>query len=206
MIKKTILVLLLFLSLNAIGQKQRYFSAAAFTTQSDYPFGKFAGLFREIYHPGFEIGYGKILKPKIKHEWTMELKFAYFYHRYVQHGMPLYFNFGYRYKFTDRIAAETSIGAGYMHSIPATGKFKLNDDGEYANNKGVGRMQAQATFAIGASYLVKKGDIKSPRLFTSYQQRVQMPFVKSYVPLLPYNSFYIGITKPLQNKSTKSKK
>ena len=140
----TSLAILLMLSVTA--QEQKYFSAAIFTTQNAYPFGKFPGLFKEIIHPGIEIGYGKILKPKEKHEWFGEVKMGYFYHRFVQHGLPLYLNFGYRYKFNSRLTAETSIGAGYMHSIPATAKLKLNEEGEYENNKGIGRMQAMATY------------------------------------------------------------
>ncbi|MBK7291724.1 MAG: hypothetical protein IPI78_16645, partial [Chitinophagaceae bacterium] len=164
-------------------------------TQNAYPFGRFVGLFKETIHPGLEIGYGKILKPKEKHEWLGEVKLGYFYHRYVQHGLPLYLNFGYRYKFNSRLAAETSIGAGYMHSIPATAKLKLNQEGEYENNKGIGRMQAMATYAIGFSYVLNPTAAKTIRVFTSYQQRLQFPFVKSYVPLLPYNSFMIGLIK-----------
>ncbi len=184
----------------ATAQKQKYFSAAVFTTQSAMPFGKFGGLFSDPFHPGFELGYGKIIHPKTKHEWFLELKFAYFFHRFVQHGFPLYLNFGYRYKINSRLSAETSIGAGYMHSIPAAGKLKLNENGEYVNNKGAGRMQAIVTYGLGLSYVMNPSSARPVRIFTNYQQRVQMPFVKSYVPLLPYNSFMIGLSKPLHRK------
>ena len=189
----TTILILLYQEVPA--QKQKYFSAAFFTTQNAYPFGKFVGLFKETIHPGIEIGYGKILKPKEKHEWFSEVKMGYFYHRFVQHGLPLYLNFGYKYKFNSRLAAETSIGAGYMHSIPATAKLKLSEEGEYENNKGIGRMQAMATYGIGFSYVLNPAAAKTIRVFTSYQQRLQFPFVKSYVPLLPYNSFIIGLIK-----------
>lgn len=129
-----------------------------------------------------------------------ELKFAYFFHRFVQHGFPLNLNFGYRYKINSRLSAETSIGAGYMHSIPAAGKLKLNENGEYVNNKGAGRMQAIVTYGLGLSYAMNPSSAQPVRIFTNYQQRVQMPFVKSYVPLLPYNSFMIGLSKPLHRK------
>ena len=190
-----ILVSALIITRSVSAQSQKYFSAAFFTTQNAYPFGKFVGLFKETIHPGIEIGYGKILKPKEKHEWFGEVKMGYFYHRFVQHGLPLYLNFGYRYKFNSRLAAETSIGAGYMHSIPATAKLKLSEEGEYENNKGIGRMQAMATYGIGFSYVLNPAAAKTIRVFTSYQQRLQFPFVKSYVPLLPYNSFIIGLIK-----------
>ena len=167
----TTILILLYQEVPA--QKQKYFSAAFFTTQNAYPFGRFVGLFKETIHPGLEIGY----------------------HRFVQHGLPLYLNFGYRYKFNSRLTAETSIGAGYMHSIPATAKLKLNQEGEYENNKGIGRIQAMATYGLGFSYVLNPAATKTIRVFTCYQQRLQFPFVKSYVPLLPYNSFMIGLIK-----------
>lgn len=185
-------------------QKEKYISAGVYNTQTAMPFGKFAGLFSEILHPGFEFGYGKTLSQKQKQEWFGELKLAYFYHRYVQHGIPIYINGGYRYKLINGLSAETSLGLGYMHSIPATGKYKLNSDGEYENNKGIGRMQATASFGIGLNYTLTSQP-NSLRIFTIYQQRVQMPFVKSYVPLLPYNSFMIGLSKPVKKKNSSPK-
>lgn len=195
--KHTLIITALFLSINISAQK-KYQSIALFNTQTAMPLGKFTGLFGNPFHPGIEAAYGKNFADRKKHQWFMELKAAYFYHRYVQHGIPVYFNFGYRYKINNKFSAETSLGAGYQHSIPATAKLKLNDNGEYVNNKGIGRMQAMATYALGIGYTFKPTTVKPITLFVSYQQRIQMPFVKSYVPLLPYNSFMIGIRKSVK--------
>ncbi len=176
-------------------QRSSYIRLAGFTTQTAMPFAKFSGLFKEVLHPGVEIGVGKILRQKLKHDWFAEIRLAYFYHRFVQHGLPLYLTTGYRHTIYKGFAADASIGAGYMQAIPATAKFKLNSDGDYVKNTGAGRMQAIATFGIGLSYKTA-GAIS---VFANYQQRIQFPFVKSYVPLLPYNSFFIGISKPLHH-------
>lgn len=199
-----IAVTMLITSISVNAQKEKYISFAIYNTQNAMPFGKFSGLFAEILHPGFELGYGKIISQKQKHEWFGELKLSYFYHRYVQHGIPIYLNGGYRHILIERLSAETSLGLGYLHSIPATGKYKLNSDGEYENNKGIGRMQATASFGIGLNYALTSQP-NSLRIFTIYQQRVQMPFVKSYVPLLPYNSFMVGISKPVKKKNSTTK-
>jgi hypothetical protein len=192
-----IIAIALLTSLAASSQK-RYLTLAAFNTQTAMPFGKFAGLFTDQFHPGIEAGYGINMSVKEKHDWFAEFKIACFYHRFVQTGIPLYANFGYRYKFTDRFYAEASLGAGYMHSVPATAKLKLNDDGVYINNKGIGRMQAMATFGLSAGYKINLSAKKPIALFATYQQRMQMPFVRSYVPLLPYNSFMFGIKKSIK--------
>jgi hypothetical protein len=191
------------ISLNA--QNEKYLSLAVYNTQNAMPFGKFSGLFSEILHPGIEFGYGKIFSKKEKHEFFGEVKLSYFYHRFVQHGIPLYLNFGYRRKIVQRLSADASFGLGYMHSIPAAGKYKLNSEGEYENNKGAGRMQATASFGIGLNYVLNPASVRPVKVFAIYQQRVQMPFVKSYVPLLPYNSFMIGASRPIKKRSSSSK-
>jgi len=192
----TIVSLSTFALLNA--QDKHYAGIAVLNTQNAMPFGKFAGLFTDQFHPGVEATYGKNISSANNHDLFLELKASYFFHRYVQHGTLVYVNFGYRYKINNKLSAETSIGAGYMHAIPATAKLKLNNEGEYENNKGLGRMQAIATYSLGFGYTPQPSIAKPLTFFINYQQRVQTPFVKSYVPLLPYNSFMIGVKRPIR--------
>jgi len=196
---------LLIIAILATAQKELYTSLGIYNAQNAMPFGKFSGLVTEVIHPGIEFGYGRTFAKKQNHEWFKEFKFSYFYHRYVQHGIPVYFNLGYKHRLFKMLSAETSLGLGYMHSVPATGKYKLNDDGEYKSNKGIGRMQATASFSIGLNYVVASTNPRPIRIFTLYQQRVQMPFVKSYVPLLPYNNLMIGVSRPIKKNNSRSK-
>jgi len=193
-------LILLLTSLTLAGQKKEYAGAAVLSTQSDYPFGKFAKLITQPLHPGFELGYGRSTQGNSKSEWFTELKLGYFYHRFVQHGIPLTLNFGYRYHFNSRFSLESSLGAGYMHSIPATSKFKLDENGDYQDNKGLGRMQLTATLSLGMGYVINPKIRKPLTGFILYQQRVQYSFVRSYVPLLPYNTLQVGVRRPLIRK------
>ena len=118
-------------------------------------------MFSEIFHPGAEVTWGTNFRIKKKHDWFWDARVAYFFHRFVQHGIPVYANIGYRYKFNKRFAADLGMGAGYL----------LNPQ-----------------------------NVKPVKLFIVYQQRLQMPFVKSYVPILPYNSFMIGFSKSIAGK------
>ena len=192
-----------FVTISSTAQQPGYITASAFTTQSAMPFGKFAGLFTEVMHPGMELGYGKNIWQKPNHFYFLEFKLAFFYHRFVQYGIPLYLDFGYNHAIAGNFSVKTSVGAGYMHSVPATGKFKLNSDGEYENNKGIGRMQAIATFGLGLEYRLKSDASGPVVIFTNYQQRMQFPFVKSYVPFLPYNSIMIGIHFTIKHNESK---
>ncbi|MBD0349778.1 MAG: hypothetical protein ICV65_01350, partial [Flavisolibacter sp.] len=88
----------------------------------------------------------------------------------------------------------------YMHSVPATAVLKLNEQGEYKNVKGIGRGQAIVNLTFGAHYKINLQSSKPLTLSLQYQQRLQTPFVKSYVPFLPYNSLQLGVRLPLHHK------
>jgi len=195
------LVLVLAVQAQAQKEKKQKFISLAFTnSQTAMPFSKFSRLFMSDLHPGIEAGLGFNWKTKKKHDWFQEFRAGYFFHRFVQHGIPVYTNLGYRYKFSTRFSAEALLGGGYLHSIPATAKLKLDDNGEYKNNKGIGRVQGMVNFSVRASYLVNPSAKQPMRLFMQYQQQLQMPFVKSYVPLLPYNVLMIGVSRPIKSK------
>src|SRR6478752_5432945 len=194
----TPLCCLLFLVVSA--QHNKEIGIAITNSNSAMPFNKFNGLFQSPFHPGIELSYGFNWKTKPKHDWYQQIKLGYFYHRFVQHGIPLYTNIGYRYKFSGHFFSEAAIGAGYLHSIPATAQFKLDSDGEYKNGKGIGRMQAMVVFNLTAGYTFHPTHKKPVSIFATYQQRIQTPFVKSYVPLLPYNTLMIGAKMGLKKK------
>ncbi len=179
-------------------QKNKEISIAFINLQTAYPFSKFGNLVTGIEHPGVEMGYGFNWKNKRKHDWYQEIKFGYFYHRYVQHAFTFYTDVGYRYKFSPGWTVQVAIGAGYLHSIPATAKIKLDNDGEYKNTKGLGRAQVLGALNLSAGYTMHPSGVRPAKIFATYELFFQTPFVKSYVPLLPYNSLSIGFSIPLQ--------
>ncbi|MEO6538901.1 MAG: hypothetical protein ABIT07_00130 [Ferruginibacter sp.] len=191
--------LLVLITTNSPAQKTRQISIAFMNAASDKPFAKFGELVTDIHHPGIEFGYAFNWKTKPKHDLYQEIKLGYFYHRFVQHAIPLYTAIGYRYKVSDRWSAQAAIGIGYMHSIPATAQLKLESNGEYTNAKGIGRMQGLAVFNISGSHTLKIKKSQPKKLFITYQQIIQTPFINAYVPLLPYNSLLLGISIPLKS-------
>lgn len=197
-------LLALLFAMHASAQRNKQMSVAFMNAATANPFSQFGSLVTDIQHPGVEFAYSFNWKTKTKHDWYQEIKLAYFYHRFVQHAIPLYTDFGYRYKFSQKWTAQTAIGAGYMHSIPATAQLKLQSNGEYKNSKGIGRMQALGAFNIGVAHIFNPSATKPVTLFITYQQMLQMPFINAYVPLLPYTNLLLGISIPL--KSNKLKK
>src|SRR6516165_10135432 len=100
--KKLILLLSLLFYFTIVSaqsvKREKWFTMDAMNVHTAKPFGSFAGLFGHELHPGFEAGLGWNWKSKPKHDWFQEAKLSYFYHRWVQHSMALYTEFGYRYK------------------------------------------------------------------------------------------------------------
>ncbi len=187
-------VFMFFISVQLLAQSKNQLTFALTDNASAYPFTIFAGYFKAPAHPGVEFGWSRNFSEKKKYDWFRDVKLGYFYHRFVQHGIPLYVNFGYRYKFSKGLSADAALGVGYFHSIAATELLKLDDAGNYKNAKGIGRPQAMAALTIGTGYIFKVNKDQPVKLFLQYQARIQTPFVKSYVPILPYNQAAIGVS------------
>ncbi|MCK6691801.1 MAG: hypothetical protein L6Q97_06820 [Thermoanaerobaculia bacterium] len=117
---------------------------------------------------------------------------AYQYHRYVQHTIQLYSEFGYRYRFGWPLNLEARLGAGYLHAIPDNEIFKL-ENGAYVRKKSIGRPQLMAGLTLGAGFRVKD----DWSILLAYQFYIQTPFVKSYVPVLPNTALHLGLQFPL---------
>jgi hypothetical protein len=193
--------LLLLLPFWGQAQRQQEWSIAFTNNHTAFPFSSFSRLFSGPVHPGFEVGYRFNWKTKPRHDWFQSIQAGYFNHRFLQHAIPLYTQAGYRYKIKEHLRFSGALGVGYLQSVPATAVLQLNEDGNYSNAKGIGRGQALINFSIGTQYRVRLQ--KRPvSIFIDYRQMIQTPFVKSYVPLLPYNSIAIGTTISLQKKST----
>lgn len=190
--KKVFAFIFLFFALFSRAQKKQYLSFSLTDNASAYPFGIFVGYATQPVHPGFEFGWGHE-NVKNKHSWFWELKAGYFYHQFVQHGIPIYGDFGYRFSPLKHFSADISLGLGYFHSIPATEVYKLGANGNYENGKGIGRGQVMLPFTMGINYdfLLHQG--QEARVFFQYQQRIQGPFVYDYVPVLPYNQIALGL-------------
>lgn len=149
-------------------------------------------------HPGFTVGTEFIYKKKNNSEFFQSVVLGYFYHRYAQHGIQLYTEFGYRYNFACRLAFETKLGVGYLHSIPATGIFEQDSNGEYQQANRFGYAQFMLpVFSLGALYRLHNTNIS---IFFNYQFWLQMPFVKQYVPVLPNTALHLGVVFPINFK------
>ncbi len=177
-----------------------YVSIALTNNQSAYPFSAFTDLVAGEWHPGFEVGTGFNWKSKPHHDWYQEFRLGYFFHQFVQQSITLYTSFGYRYNFDKRFSAQLGLGAGYLHSIPNHDRAKLNADSVYEIIHDIGRPQLMVVLNIGLSYKIATQSRHPLHLFMTWQQRIQTPFINSYVPILPYNTLMFGVKRSIAPK------
>lgn len=199
--KKSMILLLLLISATFLqaqtskNPRQRYYKIAVSNSHAAKPFGSFSSLFYKDFHPGLDLGYESVLKDKKKHQLFLEMRLSYMFHRWVQHNIALYADAGYRYAVTSSWSAEIKLGGGYQLSIPNSKVFIITESEGVKKKRNLGRSQVIGNLGLGVSKAL--GSSSGTRIFMEFQQRLQAPFIKEYVPILPYNSLLLGVATPL---------
>jgi hypothetical protein len=96
---------------------------------------------------------------------------------------------------------DVGLGFGYGFSIEGSDVFKLNSDGHYERvSKLAGRSQYIGQLEIGGRYVLQKDHPDGLKLIVQLKNYVQGTYINFYVPLLPINSFLIGLSVPIKSK------
>lgn len=172
---------------------------SVFNNQYYLPFAGIKNIFTSKYHAGLAAGITKNIKAKSKYATYYNFVFGIYHHRFIQTGIQLYANFGYRYNLSKKIFISSELGTGYLHSIVHQQSFKADDNGNYSKVKSFGKPQLLIAIGISAGKQVNILN-KQGRIFLTYQPWFQMPYIKSYVPMLPNNSFHIGFDLLINKK------
>lgn len=180
---------------------QRSYSLSFFNNATQLPLASFSAVWKQPMHPGICAGYEFHWKEGSK--WFQTVKVGFYYHQFVQSGIQLYTDFGYRKTFDKGFFVDASVGLGYLHAIPLTEQAKLNSNGDYEIKNGIGRAQVMTGLTPGFGYRFQLKDSQLS-VFTAYQIWLQLPFVPGYVPLLPNGSVHIGARLSI-NKNSQSK-
>ena len=165
------------------------------------PVSSYPSLFYSNLNPGAEIGLSRQFNTNQKHQWHLSGNIGFFYHRFIQTGIKIYPSIHYHYQVNPKFKIESSIDLGYLMAINNVAVLELGEDGFYENkplNKA--RSQFMAGFRIGASYH-PSGDPAGIAYTCAFGTFMQGPYVSGYVPLLPYNTFSVGLELPIDLKS-----
>lgn len=171
--------------------KSWHLMVSVFNAATQLPVGEF---FSSPIHLGATAGAEFRYNRQPYNQWFQTAKLGFSHHQYVQSTLQLYSEFGYRRAIWKGTAAELRLGGGYLHAIPAAEIFELKGSA-YEKKTNLGRPQAMAGAALGLSYTQQKA-AHPLRFFVDYQVYLQMPFVKSYVPLLPNTLLHVGAAAP----------
>jgi len=191
--KKTILIICLVLPfvLKAQSWKSNPIAVSIFNNATMLPTASLTATFNQPIHPGLTVANEFGWKETDKHKWFQNAGLSYFYHRYVYQAILLNSQAGYRWKIK-KFSFEGYLQAGYMHAFLLTDRAVLQSDGTYKAKQGFGKPQFIAGAGTGIGYNL--GDAKRiRRVFLNYDIRLQMPFVKSYVTLLPNGALSLGM-------------
>lgn len=168
---------------------------------SALPFSRFGKLAIKDFHLSYELGKSFTLKEKDqKYVWFQTANLGFFKHRFVQSGILLYSENGYEKFLKPSLGVNAKLGLGYYHMFTATDIIEQNSQGVYEKKNDWGRPQAIFTFSLGLTQSIIPAVNTAPKISLEYQIRMQTPFVKSYVPLLPYNALKIGFIFPLHDR------
>lgn len=163
---------------------------SVFTVATQFPVGSVLPI-----HPGIEGGTEFRLNKSQKNSWFQSAKLGVYHHRLSQTGIMLYSENGFRPRIYDRLHGDMRLGVGYLHAISALQNFKL-DNGTYEKKRSLGRPQFMASVSLGLMWKFNKS-YDSPGIFVQGQMFFQMPFIKSYVPVLPNTAFHLGVSYPI---------
>lgn len=175
---------------DAASGRPRALTASVFNLGTQLP----GSIFTTPVHPGFSAGVEFPYNQSVRNQWFQTAKFGLSWHKYVQTAVQLYSEAGYRRIVWRGTAAEMRVGAGYLHAFSNTEVFKWKD-GVYDRKANLGRAQFMGSAALGLSYQPPKHPL-APRFSVDYQFFLQMPFVKSYVPLLPNTALHLTAALP----------
>lgn len=163
---------------------------ALFNNATLLPPASFTAVFNQPLHPGIMVSYEFGWKQKEYSKWFQDASLGFFNHRYVNKAILLVSKAGYR-RNLGHISVEASLHAGYMHLLLNTDRLVKNDDGTYTAKQGFGRPQFITGAGLGLGYQLGNREL-GRRIFLTYDVRLQMPFVKSYVTLLPNGIVALG--------------
>lgn len=174
------------------------------------PPASIVAVFNQPLRPGLSVGYEfgwreTIKNPKYQEinttslggkqvytgKWFQDVKLSYYYHEYFNHALVLSTQAGYR-KYIKKFSAEASLHLGYMHSFLLTEQFEKQVDGSWKAGNLPSRGYGVAGAGIGVGYDAGY-NYNIRRFFVNYDFRLQMPFIKSYVPILPNGILSVGL-------------
>jgi len=194
------LLIIVSIALNVNSQNSRI-GISLSNNVTSFPVLEYQQLFYSQFHPGLDCFKSWKLNKNEKSIVEVQANAGFFYHRFVQTVIRIYPSVSYSRKIGKRFYLGAGLGAGYAMAFVGNDVFKLNAEGVYEKKSSLkGRSQYIVNFEIKGSYNIKKDEPDGKKIFFAFKTFVQGTFVPGYVPVLPVNSLFVGISIPLKSK------
>ncbi len=155
-------------------------------------------LFTSQFHPGIDLTYSRKLNRSDKNKFYLNANIGGYHHEFVQTLVRIYPDISFQRKISEKLDFKFGLGAGYGLSFEGDRAFIQNEDGTYSSKSlKSARSQYLITAKFGLEILISAES--KQKLFFQFASVLQGTYVKSYVPILPVNSFHIGYLFPLKN-------
>jgi hypothetical protein len=197
--KRILITFLVFLPLILFAQKwgDKPCSVSILNNATMLPPASLTAVFNQPVHPGIIISTEFGWKENAGGKWFQNASLGYIYHELANQSFLLFTQGGYR-KYISKFTLEGSLQAGYMHCLSLVDRIIQDDNDKYKESKGIGK--PQFIFGAGTSVGYRfEPSLRIKRIFLSYDIRMQLPFVKSYVTMLPNGALSLGCQFTLGN-------
>jgi hypothetical protein len=190
---KKLMLLFLLIPGFAAGQWLPYgpWSVCITNTATMLPPASVTAVFTQPIHPGLSVAYEFGWRKKDFGKWFQDAGLAYTYHRFAYQSVVLNTRAGYR-RYLGKLSFEATLQVGYMHMFLLTERAVQNGDGTWEPKRGFGKPQFVAGAGVGLGFDIGNEDA-ARRILLDYDFRLQMPFVKGYVPMLPSGLLSLGL-------------
>ncbi len=198
--RNILFVILFLITLNLWSQNSRL-GISLSNNVTSFPVLGYQQLFYSQFHPGVDCYKNWKLNNNEKNIIEVQANAGFFYHRFVQTVIRIEPSISYSRKLGKRFFLGAGIGGGYAFAFVGNDVFILNSEGVYEKKSSLkGRSQYIVNFEIKGNYNIKKDDPQGKRLFFAFKTFLQGTFVPGYVPVLPVNSLFVGVSIPLKSK------
>ncbi|MCO6485318.1 MAG: hypothetical protein J5I41_06010 [Saprospiraceae bacterium] len=148
------------------------------------------GSFSAPLHPGVDAGWWWQVRTGRRWSQGLTARAGYFHQRLVHHGVQLFGEYTWHYRFLPGLLVGMGGGLGYLHTFEQHHIFRLKSDGTYERTGRLGKPHVQASAVLSIQAAPTDWRV---RPFLLYRFRVMSPFVQEYVPFLPATSLHLGV-------------
>jgi len=189
MVKKIVLFILLFLSLQSIQAQDGFFNRPVWSISVfNHSIGSKV---KTPLNLGIAIGAEFTYVQNETSSWHQKVEIGWFNHKNLNTALFVKTDLVRRYTYNEGFFWDINLGAGYVYDTPANQPFELDDNGEFQKSSFSGRSNFITNLSLGSGYQINTKNDLTISPFIRYEARLQFPY-SSIAPVFPQSLLHIG--------------